>query len=182
MKAIVVYESMFSNTEQIARAIAVGLGESVDLQVAEVTDAPTEPDPEVALIVAGGPTHAFSTSRKNTRADAVNQGAHEGEAEFGLREWMAALPSGRHTERWPLSTPRSKACTIYLARLQRAPRRPPDDMGMSPWRKRRVSTSVISMVRSSTVRSIGPGPGVGNSLCLSREQPMQRPSGDSCRR
>ena len=90
MKAIVVYESMFSNTEQIARAIAVGLGESVDVQVAEVTDAPTEPDPEVALIVAGGPTHAFSTSRKNTRADAVNQGAHEGEAEFGLREWMAA--------------------------------------------------------------------------------------------
>ena len=162
---------MFSNTEQIARAIAVGLGESVDLQVAEVTDAPTEPDPEVALIVAGGPTHAFSTSRKNTRADAVNQGAHEGEAEFGLREWMAALPSGRHTERWPLST-----------QLQGAPRRPPDDMGMSPWRKRRVSTSVISMVRSSTVRSIGPGPGVGNSLCLSREQPTQRPSGDSCRR
>jgi flavodoxin len=48
VKAIVVYESMFSNTEQIARAIAVGLGESVDLQVAEVTDAPTEPDPEVA--------------------------------------------------------------------------------------------------------------------------------------
>jgi hypothetical protein len=36
------------HTEQIARAIAVGLGESVDVQVAEVTDAPTEPDPEVA--------------------------------------------------------------------------------------------------------------------------------------
>ena len=58
MKALVVYESMFGNTEQIARAVAAGLEESVDVvQVAEVTDAPTEPDPEVALIVAGGPTH-----------------------------------------------------------------------------------------------------------------------------
>jgi len=63
MKALVVYESMFGNTEQIARAIAVGLGESVDVQVAEVTDAPTKPDHEIALIVAGGPTHAFSMSR-----------------------------------------------------------------------------------------------------------------------
>jgi flavorubredoxin len=35
----VVYESMFGNTEQIARAVAAGLEESVDVQVAEVTDA-----------------------------------------------------------------------------------------------------------------------------------------------
>jgi flavodoxin len=28
MKALVVYESMFGNTEQIARAVAAGLGES----------------------------------------------------------------------------------------------------------------------------------------------------------
>ena len=30
MKAMVVYESMFGNTAQIAKAIAIGLGESVD--------------------------------------------------------------------------------------------------------------------------------------------------------
>jgi flavodoxin len=53
MKALVVYESMFGNTEQIARAVAAGLGESVDVQQVEVTDAPTEPDPDVVLIVAG---------------------------------------------------------------------------------------------------------------------------------
>ena len=98
MKALVVYESMFGNTEQLARAVAAGLGESVDVQVTEVTDAPTEPDPEVALIVAGGPTHAFSMSRESTRADAISKGAHEGEREFGLREWMAALPYGQHAE------------------------------------------------------------------------------------
>jgi hypothetical protein len=48
------------------------------------------------LIVAGGPTHAFSMSRTNTRADAINRGAQEGGRDFGLREWMAALPSGQH--------------------------------------------------------------------------------------
>jgi flavodoxin len=96
MKALVVYESMFGNTELIARAIAEGLGGSLDVDVIEVSEAPAEPDAEVALIVAGGPTHAFSMSRTNTRADAINRGAQEGERDFGLREWMAALPSGQH--------------------------------------------------------------------------------------
>ena len=144
-----VYESMFGNTEQVARAVAAGLGESVDVEVAEVTDAPTEPDPEVALIVAGGPTHAFSMSRENTRADAINKGAHEGEREFG--------------------TPRSKACTIYPAQQQGAARRPPAATGMSQRRKRRVSTSMISTVPSSTGRSIGLGRGVGNWQSRSRK-------------
>jgi hypothetical protein len=99
MMTLVVYESMFGNTEQIANAVAAGLGESVDVQVTEVADAPTDPDPDVALIVAGGLTHAFSMSRENTRADAISKGAREGEREFGLRDWMAALPSGEHTEK-----------------------------------------------------------------------------------
>jgi flavodoxin len=99
MKALVVYESMFGNTQQIARAVADGLGESVDVQLIEVAEAPADTGPDVALIVAGGPTHAFSMSRENTRADAISKGAHEGEREFGLREWMAALPSGQHSEK-----------------------------------------------------------------------------------
>lgn len=99
MKALVVYESMFGNTEQIARAIAEGLGQSIDVQVAEVSKAPAQPAPDLDLIVAGGPTHAFSMSRTNTRADAIKQGADQGEPEFGLREWMAALPSGDHAEK-----------------------------------------------------------------------------------
>ena len=43
MKALVVYESMFGNTEQIARAVAAGLAESVDVQLAEVAEAPADP-------------------------------------------------------------------------------------------------------------------------------------------
>jgi flavodoxin len=98
MRAVVVYESMFGNTEQIARAVAAGIGETVDVQLTEVADA-TDPGPDVALIVAGGPTHAFSMSRENTRADAISKGAPKGERESGLREWMAALPSGQHAEK-----------------------------------------------------------------------------------
>ena len=45
MKALVVYESMFGNTEQIARAIAEGLGQSIDVQVAEVSKAPASRPP-----------------------------------------------------------------------------------------------------------------------------------------
>jgi Flavodoxin len=99
MKALVVYESMFGNTEQIARAVADGLGESVEVQLTEVSDAPLDPDPELELIVVGGPTHAFSMSRTRTRADAISQGGHKGESDFGLREWLSALPSGPHTEK-----------------------------------------------------------------------------------
>ena len=40
MKALVVYESMFGNTEQIARAVADGLAESIEVQLAEVSQAP----------------------------------------------------------------------------------------------------------------------------------------------
>jgi hypothetical protein len=38
-------------------------------------------------------------SRTSTRADAISRGAHEGETEFGLREWIAAPPSGQHLEK-----------------------------------------------------------------------------------
>ena len=84
MKALVVFESMSGQQIQIARAVAAGLAESIEVQLVEVSQAPIEPDRQVALIVAGGPTHAFSMSRTNTRADAINRGAQEG-AEMGVR-------------------------------------------------------------------------------------------------
>ena len=99
MKALVVYESMWGNTKQVAEAIADGLQESMEVAVVEVNRAPTEPEPDVGLIVAGGPTHAFSMSRTNTRADAVNRGADPGAAGLGLREWLDRLPTGHHSQR-----------------------------------------------------------------------------------
>jgi len=96
MKALVVFESMFGNTEQIAQAVAEGLRTSMPVDVTEVINAPAAPAEDVTLIVAGGPTEAFSMSRTTTRADAVRQGGRPGREEFGLREWMEALPS-RHS-------------------------------------------------------------------------------------
>jgi hypothetical protein len=99
MKALVVYESMWGNTEQVARAIATGLGEYTDVEVVDVAETPADPGESVALIVAGGPTHAFSMTRPSTRANAVAQGARQGAVETGLREWLDGLPSGRHTQK-----------------------------------------------------------------------------------
>jgi hypothetical protein len=84
---------MFGNTEQIAQAVADGLGASVPVEVTEVINAPADPPADISLIVVGGPTEAFSMSRRRTRTAAVQQGGRPGREEFGLREWLAALPS-----------------------------------------------------------------------------------------
>jgi hypothetical protein len=89
VRALVVYESMFGNTEAIARAVGEGIAAHASVTVMAVTDAPAEVDRDIDLLVVGGPTHAFSLSRPNTRDDAVRQGAAPvtGVAR-GLREWL----------------------------------------------------------------------------------------------
>jgi hypothetical protein len=91
MRALVVYESMFGNTEAIANAIGEGLSTRVPADVVEVGKAPAEVGPDVALLVVGGPTHAFSMSRPQTRRDAVKQAGHQVVSSSGIREWLAAV-------------------------------------------------------------------------------------------
>ncbi len=100
MEAMVVYETMFGNTRRIARAIADGLAlrPGVQVTLTDVVEAPVEVPAHVDLIVAGGPTHAFSMSRESTRRSAVQQGAVGGHVERGIREWLQALPSGAHSQ------------------------------------------------------------------------------------
>lgn len=43
------------------------------------------------LLVAGGPTHAFSMSRARTRADASQRHAAPHQPDRGLREWLEGL-------------------------------------------------------------------------------------------
>ena len=94
MKALVVYESMFGNSERVARAVAAGLGEHGEVVLRDIATAPVgQIPPDVDLLVTGGPTHAFSMSRPNTREDAIRQGAGQGLATRGLRDWLAGLPS-----------------------------------------------------------------------------------------
>lgn len=97
MKALVVVESVFGNTQRIADAVAEGLSTQLDVRTVDVGDAPATVEPDLDLLVVGGPTHAFGLTRASTRKSAAEQS--EGSAvaaEVGLREWLDAL-SGGHT-------------------------------------------------------------------------------------
>ncbi len=90
-RVVVVYESMFGNTEAIARAIGDGAaGKGVAVTVCDVASAPDQFD-DVDVLIVGGPTHAFGMSRPGTRQAARAQGA-AGPAEHGVREWLDELP------------------------------------------------------------------------------------------
>src|SRR4051812_12631729 len=92
MKALIVYESMFGNTKEIARGVADGLGEVFEVSFAEVTSDP--PVVDVDLLVVGAPTHAFGLSRPRTRQDASRQGlVSPAVVKFGLREYLDRSPA-----------------------------------------------------------------------------------------
>lgn len=96
MQAIVVVESMFGNTREVAAAIARGItAAGADVTVADVDGAPTRMG-ELDLLVAGGPTHAFGLSRKATREAAVEKGAEatSGAVDAGLRDWLGVATPG----------------------------------------------------------------------------------------
>ncbi|MEZ4241080.1 MAG: flavodoxin domain-containing protein [Myxococcota bacterium] len=94
MRCLVVYESIFGNTRQVAHAVAAGLRTAATVDVAEVSDAPTDLR-HVDLLVVGGPIHAWSLSRPTTRRDARRQAEAHGVAPAspgdGLREWLARI-------------------------------------------------------------------------------------------
>lgn len=91
MKALIVYESQFGNTEKVARAIAEGVATSGRVEVVAVDTAPTVLPDDVDLLLVGGPTHVFSMSRVQTRADAAKDAPTP--TRRGIREWLAQPPS-----------------------------------------------------------------------------------------
>lgn len=111
MRALVVFESMFGNTETIAKAIA-----------------PSAIDADGVLLVVGGPTHAFGMTRPQTRQDAVKQhGAPVVSEGNGIREWLGGLrpnhPSAatafdtRAKTRGPLPGSAARGAMRHLKRL-----------------------------------------------------------------
>ncbi|MBS3942576.1 MAG: flavodoxin family protein [Actinobacteria bacterium] len=92
MRALVVHESMFGNTEKIALAIADGLLDTFEVRLVVAHEAPTDLAVGWDLVVVGGPTHAFGMSRASTRKSAEEQGAPAGmQHRRGIREWLAAV-------------------------------------------------------------------------------------------
>ena len=82
-------------TRLVAEAIADGIGVSVPFDLVGVDEALPELQPDVILLVVGGPTHAFSMSRPKTREDAMTQrGEDARSAGIGMREWLASIAGG----------------------------------------------------------------------------------------
>jgi hypothetical protein len=117
VKALVIYESMFGDNQQVALAIAAGLAASgLDAEAVEVGVAPTFVPSDVAFLVVGSPNHAWSLPRPSTRADAetkadgplVSQG-------IGVREWLhqATLPVNTATAAYDTRGEQPKAVVRF---------------------------------------------------------------------
>jgi hypothetical protein len=97
MRALVVYESMYGATRDVARAIADGLGSRLAVAIAEVADAPARLPADVGLLVVGGPTHARGMTKATSRAEAVHRAGDRALVSRGggIREWLALLERDR---------------------------------------------------------------------------------------
>jgi hypothetical protein len=91
MKALIVYESLWGNTEQVARAITKELARGMGVEIVPVDSAPRSVE-DCQLLIVGGPTHAFSMTRATTRQGAVTHNGAPSAPEQGIREWLSSLP------------------------------------------------------------------------------------------
>jgi flavodoxin len=62
MKALVVYDSFFGNTEKVAQAIGSALGAEPEVNVRRVGDVRAEHLSGLDVLIVGSPTRAFSAS------------------------------------------------------------------------------------------------------------------------
>ena len=100
MKIVIVYESMFGNTRQIAEAIAEAGKDLALVSVVNVNDITPVVLANADAVIVGAPTHAHSLSRPETRAEAAKEAADPERgltmepkaSETGVREWLASKP------------------------------------------------------------------------------------------
>jgi hypothetical protein len=101
MRAVVVYESMYGNTREIAQAIASGIDPTA--VVVTVSNVDDQMISSADLVVVGGPTHVFSMTRPKTRiaaAEAAVKPASRLNLEPdatgpGVREWLDTFKTDR---------------------------------------------------------------------------------------
>ena len=99
MRAVIVYESMYGNTHQVAEAIGAGLRSSFEVSVVPVSEAGPAVLADADLLVVGGPTHVHGMSRAATRKAAVEAAdkpasplkIEPGALGPGLRDWFDSL-------------------------------------------------------------------------------------------
>jgi hypothetical protein len=101
MRAVVVYESMYGNTHEVAKIIGQGLSRVADVSVVPLEDASDVIVGDADLLVVGGPTHMHGMSRPSTLNAAVEASHKPDGPELdadapgpGLRAWFESLPPG----------------------------------------------------------------------------------------
>jgi len=92
MRSLVIYESWFGNTQQIAQQVAVALEAEGEVEVLSVGD-PLPSLEDVDLLVVGAPTHVHGLSGKRSRESALDQGG-QGQVGVGVRGFIDGLPNG----------------------------------------------------------------------------------------
>ena len=100
-RAVVVYESMYGCTREVAEAVARGLQEHGEVRVVNVAEATGDVLAGSDLLVVGGPTHVHGMSRALSRRNAAEMAAKPGSGVTlepgakgqGVREWLAGLGS-----------------------------------------------------------------------------------------
>ena len=95
MRAVVIFESMYGNTHDVAVAIADGLAGSCEVTVADLAHARSAIGSDTELLVVGGPTHVHGMSKPQSRKAAVaDADKHHLTLDRsapgpGLREWLS---------------------------------------------------------------------------------------------
>ena len=96
MKVVVVYESMFGNTQLIAEAIAKGMIDVADVNLGNVDELSPEDVLGADLVVAGGPTHVHGMARQSTRFPKEDNPKYQPSLPGTevLRDWIDKMPKG----------------------------------------------------------------------------------------
>ena len=137
-RALVVYESMFGNTKAVAEVVALGLARDFEVDLIEVGEAPSPVPDDVALLVVGAPTHAFSLSRANTRDSARQQApATARPSESGLRDWLGRLQHDGH-----LALPRGLVAAAFDTKVAH-PRMPGSAAAAAAKKLRHLGVRVV---------------------------------------
>jgi hypothetical protein len=94
MRALVVFESMFGNTERLAEAVAQGLGLQMAVTMVRANAAAPSDVAATNMLVVGAPTHALTLPAPATRQQAAARSDDEIDLRTGIREFLATLPPG----------------------------------------------------------------------------------------
>jgi hypothetical protein len=106
MRVVIVYESLFGNTHEVAGAIRDGIAAArpeASVSCVQATEADRDQALGADLLVVGGPTHLHGLSTTVTRkmglraeqrvpAGVPGHGPQPGAAGPGIREWFRGLP------------------------------------------------------------------------------------------